>query len=101
MVAPHLAPLAEAEDPPTGKPLRVNGQLDLGRIEGGGTVDEIVQAAEHNYIAAIGGDVHNYQRYPVTLEDGRRIQYIVSGGGGAFMNERTRSRTLTTAASRA
>jgi hypothetical protein len=71
----------------TGKPLRVNGQLHPGRIEGGGTVDEIVQAAEHNYIAAIGGNVHNYQRYPVTLEDGRTIQYIVSGGGGAFMNE--------------
>jgi Calcineurin-like phosphoesterase len=71
----------------TGKPLRVNGANRPGQIEGGGTVDEIVQAPEHNYIAAIGGDVHNYQRYPVVLEDGRTIQYIVSGGGGAFMNE--------------
>ncbi|MFL5914891.1 MAG: metallophosphoesterase family protein [Gaiellaceae bacterium] len=71
----------------TGKPLRVNGQLHPGEIEGGGTVDEIVQAPENNYIAAIGGDVHNYQRYPARLEDGRTIQYIVSGGGGAFMNE--------------
>lgn len=71
----------------TGKPLRVNGELHHGRIEGGGTVDEIVRAPEHNYIATIGGDVHDYQRYPVTLEDGRTIQYIVSGGGGAFMNE--------------
>jgi hypothetical protein len=71
----------------TGKPLRVNGELHGGLIEGGGTVEEIVRAPEHNYIAAIGGDVHNYQRYPVNLEDGRTIQYIVSGGGGAFMNE--------------
>jgi len=71
----------------TGKPLRVNGELHAGQIEDGGTVDEIVQEAEHNYIAAVGGDVHNYQRYPVTLADGRTIQYIVSGGGGAFMNE--------------
>jgi hypothetical protein len=71
----------------TGKPLYVNGEHHPGAIEGGGTVDEIVRAPEHNYIAAIGGDVHNYQRYPVTLENGRTIQYVVSGGGGAFMNE--------------
>jgi hypothetical protein len=71
----------------TGKPLRVNGELHADQIEDGDTVDEIVQTRAHNYIAAIGGDVHNYQRYPVTLADGRTIQYIVSGGGGAFMNE--------------
>src|SRR3954464_4621751 len=41
---------------------------------------------EAGYIAAIGGDIHNYQRYPVTLPDGRTIQYVVSGGGGAFMH---------------
>ncbi len=86
-----LRRISRASDKPkillTGKPLRVNGELHPGRIEGGGTVDEIVQAPGHNYVAAIGGDVHNYQRYPVTLADGRTIQYIVSGGGGAFMNE--------------
>lgn len=71
----------------TGKPLYVNGVRDPGRIEGSSeTVDDIVRAPEHNYIAAIGGDIHNYQRYPVRLEDGRTIQYIVSGGGGAFMH---------------
>lgn len=26
----------------------------------------------------------NYQRYPVTLEDGRLITYVVAGGSGAF-----------------
>jgi hypothetical protein len=71
----------------TGKPLYVDGKHHPGAIEGDGTVDQIVTAPEHNYIAAIGGDVHNYQRYPVRLDDGRTIQYIVSGGGGAFMNE--------------
>jgi hypothetical protein len=70
----------------TGKPLYVNGVRHPGPIEGGGTVDDIVRDPGHNYIAAIGGDIHNYQRYPVRLGDGRTIQYIVSGGGGAFMH---------------
>jgi hypothetical protein len=52
------------------------------------TVDEIARVPSHGYIAVIGGDTHNYQRYPVAAEStdgGRRIiQYIVSGGGGAF-----------------
>jgi hypothetical protein len=71
----------------TGKPIYVDGAHHPGAIEGGGTVDEIVRAPEHNYIAAIGGDIHNYQRYPVELPDGRTVMYIVNGGGGAFMHE--------------
>jgi Calcineurin-like phosphoesterase len=71
----------------TGKPIYVDGEHHPGPIEGGGTVDEVVIAPEHNYIAAIGGDIHNYQRYPVTLADGRTLVYVVSGGGGAFMHE--------------
>jgi Calcineurin-like phosphoesterase len=71
----------------TGKPIYVDGEHRPGAIEGGGTVDEIVTAREHNYIAAIGGDIHNYQRYPVELGDGRTLLYLVSGGGGAFMHE--------------
>jgi Calcineurin-like phosphoesterase len=70
----------------TGKPLYVNGEHHPGPVEGGGTVDEIVRNPAHNYIAAIGGDIHNYQRYPVALEDGRTLLYLVSGGGGAFMH---------------
>jgi hypothetical protein len=49
------------------------------------SVDAIVRAPEHRYVAAIGGDIHNYQCYPVRVE-GRTIRYIVSGGGGAFMH---------------
>lgn len=51
------------------------------------TVDDIVRAPEHNYVATIGGDRHNYQRYPVRQGDGRTIQHIVSGGGGAFLHD--------------
>jgi hypothetical protein len=70
----------------TGKPIYVDARYAPGEIEGGGTVDAIVRDAECNYVAAIGGDIHNYQRYPVRLPDGRVIMYIVSGGGGAFMH---------------
>ena len=70
----------------TGKPIYVDGDVHRCEIEGGGWVDDIVRAPEHNYIAAIGGDVHNYQRYPVALPDGRTLMYVVSGGGGAFMS---------------
>ncbi|WP_079657592.1 metallophosphoesterase family protein [Streptomyces sp. 3214.6] len=70
----------------TGSPLYVDGEHHPCPIEGGGTVDDIVSAPEHRYVAAIGGDIHNYQRYPVRLADGRTLQYVVSGGGGAFMH---------------
>ena len=70
----------------TGSPLYVDGEHHPCTIEGdGGTVDEIVRDPEHHYVASIGGDIHNYQRYPVQV-DGRTIQYVVSGGGGAFMH---------------
>ena len=71
----------------TGKPLYVDGEHHPCRIEGGGTVDDIVRDPEHDYVAAIGGDIHNYQRYSVRV-GGRDepIHYIVSGGGGAYMH---------------
>lgn len=72
----------------TGKPLYVDGRHHPGAIEGeppDRSVDEIVRERAHNYVAAVGGDIHNYQRYPVDV-DGRTIQYLVSGGGGAFMH---------------
>jgi hypothetical protein len=66
----------------TGKPLIVNGaHLRPGP---GSLVDEIVRDPRGSYVMSIGGDTHNYQRYPVELPDGRRIQYVVSGGGGAY-----------------
>jgi hypothetical protein len=71
----------------TGKPLIVNGKVKSCPIaDSDQTVDEIVRDPEARYVAAIGGDTHNYQRYPVTFTDGRTIQYVVSGGGGAYMH---------------
>ena len=71
----------------TGKPIYVDNEHHKGSIEEGAlTIDDIVRAEEHNYVAAIGGDVHNYQRYPVKVGN-RKIQYIVSGGGGAYMSD--------------
>ncbi|HEV2057982.1 MAG TPA: metallophosphoesterase [Solirubrobacteraceae bacterium] len=69
----------------TGGPIYVDAQHRPCEIGGGGTVDAIVRDPNCNYIAAIGGDIHNYQRYTVDV-DGRLLQYIVSGGGGAFMH---------------
>ncbi|GAB7189447.1 metallophosphoesterase [Kineococcus sp. NUM-3379] len=69
----------------TGRPLHVDGEhhpcpIDRGR---GGTVDDVVDDPAHRYVAVIGGDVHNYQRYPVRV-GGRTVQHVVSGGGGAY-----------------
>jgi calcineurin-like phosphoesterase family protein len=54
------------------------------------TVDDVVREPEFGYIAAIGGDVHNYQRYPIRIEEpggpGRTLHYLVSGGGGAYLS---------------
>ncbi|RDS66449.1 metallophosphoesterase [Streptomyces sp. M7] len=69
----------------TGSPLYVDGEHHPCAIEGGGTVDDLVRDPAHRYVAAIGGDIHNYQRYPVRVGD-RTIQYVVAGGGGAFMH---------------
>nr|SBO99051.1 FIG01130093: hypothetical protein [Nonomuraea gerenzanensis] len=69
----------------TGKPIYTGNKYKPSPLEGGGTIDDIVRDPAHRYVAAIGGDVHNYQRYPVRVGD-RVIQYIVSGGGGAFMH---------------
>ncbi|GAA3226969.1 metallophosphoesterase family protein [Actinocorallia longicatena] len=71
----------------TGKPIYKDDVHQPGSIEGGGTVDEIVR--EFSYVAVIGGDIHNYQRYPIVLQrDGRDeiVQYVVAGGSGAFMH---------------
>ncbi|WP_405577344.1 metallophosphoesterase family protein [Streptomyces sp. NBC_01190] len=69
----------------TGSPIYVDGEHHPCAIEGGGTVDDIVRDPANNFVAAIGGDIHNYQHYPVDV-DGRRIEYVVTGGGGAFMH---------------
>jgi hypothetical protein len=70
----------------TGKPIYVDNKHHPGVIaDRDFTVDDVVRDPANNYIAAIGGDIHNYQRYPVQVGE-RTIQYVVSGGGGAFMH---------------
>jgi hypothetical protein len=88
----------------TGKPLYVNHKYEPGRVyaprnpddlgtdlmlDGAllKTVDQVVRHPGHRYIAAIGGDIHNYQRYRARMPCGdHEIQYIVSGGGGAYLS---------------
>lgn len=70
----------------TGKPLYTCGELQRCPIEGGGDVNDIVTDPAFNYVAAIGGDDHNYQRYPVLQRDGRTVQYLVAGGSGANLS---------------
>jgi Calcineurin-like phosphoesterase len=71
----------------TGKPIYVDNEHHPGPVAGmTKTVDDVVTDPQANYVMAIGGDIHNYQRYPVTVTGGRTIQYIVSGGGGAYMH---------------
>jgi hypothetical protein len=69
----------------TGKPLVVDAERRTTPIgESGATVNEIVEDPASRYIAVIGGDIHNFQRYPVRQPDGRTIQHIVSGAAGAY-----------------
>lgn len=70
----------------TGRPLYTYGALQRSPVEDGGDVNEIVTDPAHHYVAAIGGDDHNYQRYPVLQRDGRTIQYLVAGGSGAYLS---------------
>jgi hypothetical protein len=94
----------------TGKPLYVDNALDEGpiltptptfvdvdgeekdvlpRLKGVKTdVDSIVRDPTNRYVAIIGGDVHNYQRYEVDYapKGERRLVSLVSGGGGAYLS---------------
>jgi hypothetical protein len=81
----------------TGKPLVVDmqrkphGIVDAtGKLTSVGVcdnVDDIIRRPESGYVAAVGGDIHNYQHYAFDGIAGRHgFHYVVSGGGGAFMS---------------
>jgi hypothetical protein len=69
----------------SGRPLYVNGIRWMVQLEGFQTsLNDVVDDPAHQYIAVIGGAVHNYQRYPVKQADGRTIMHMTSGAGGAY-----------------
>lgn len=85
----------------TGKPLIVNNKPHPGPIRhelnlndrehdkppAFDSVDAVVRHEHHHYLAAIGGDIHNYQRYVLRSKEKQRdLTYMVSGGGGAFLS---------------
>jgi hypothetical protein len=84
----------------TGNPLLVNAQWKVCWLGGppgeashapaGGyrTVNEIIADPALGYVAAIGGDIHNFQHTAqlVGPGGGHLVHYIVSGGGGAYMS---------------
>jgi hypothetical protein len=65
----------------TGKPLIVNGAWISETRRA--TIGEVVADPAAKYSVVIGGDTHNYQRYPVD-HGGHTVHYIVAGGGGAY-----------------
>lgn len=70
----------------TGKPLIVDASKKTTKIAGSkeDTVNAIVEDPANRYIAVIGGDIHNFQRYPAQQADGRVVQHIISGAAGAY-----------------
>jgi len=69
----------------TGKPLVVDASRKTCPISGSeDTVNAIVADPANRYVAVIGGDIHNFQRYPVKYGDGRLVQHIISGAAGAY-----------------
>ena len=73
----------------TGNPLRVDLTWKPCRLSGSAAtthpdVHDVVRDPAHRYLAAAGGDIHNYQSY--APEPGTGIRYLVSGGGGAFLS---------------
>jgi hypothetical protein len=55
------------------------------------SVDDIVRRPENGFVAVIGGDVHNYQRYVAHItapnSHERVLPYLVCGGGGVFIGQ--------------
>ncbi len=51
-----------------------------------GSIWSIVSDSANNYVGMLSGDIHHYQRHAVALSDGRKLQCMITGGGGAFMS---------------
>jgi hypothetical protein len=76
----------------SGKPIYAGANMSPRRIlaaDGGtdhsGLLWSIVRDPANSFVAMVSGDVHHYERHNVKVGDGREIQCVISGGGGAFM----------------
>lgn len=49
-----------------------------------GLLWNLLRDPANNYVGMVAGDVHHYERHEVKLPDGRTMQCVISGGGGAF-----------------
>lgn len=94
-----LCEVSELREPKilvTGKPLLVNGRREEGWVgrrpkhrdqDTAPSVWKVVQDPAHRYLATVGGDVHNFQRYrPKQEDEAGPVLHLVSGGGGAFVH---------------
>lgn len=50
-----------------------------------GFIWQVVSEPKNNYVAMVSGDIHHYQRHSIALDGDRRIEAVITGGGGAFM----------------
>jgi hypothetical protein len=76
----------------SGKPVYSGPHMSPRRIlgaDGGndnsGMIWSVVRDPENNFISMVSGDVHHYERHSVRVSGGRKIECVISGGGGAFM----------------
>lgn len=73
----------------TDSPLNVQSSEEPGRWYT--SVDDVVRRPENGFVAVLGGDVHNYQRYLARITGpcarGRVLPYVVCGGGGVFIGQ--------------
>lgn len=75
----------------SGKPIFAGASFSPRRIlerdgEGrSGLLWSLLSDPANNFVAMISGDTHHYERHAVKLDDGRTLQCVISGGGGAFM----------------
>lgn len=76
----------------SGKPIFAGDAKSPRRIlaarsgEADGYLWQLLRDPDNHYVAMISGDIHHYERHPARLPDGRVLQCVIAGGGGAFMS---------------
>ena len=92
-MAPQDLEAPEGQDPPDRQAARRRRAPEDCPIAGSDeTVNAIVEDPANRYIAVIGGDIHNFQRYPVRCPDGRASSTSSAARGARTRRRRTRFR---------